>query len=115
MARKWSDEVKALQETLQEIDLVLNLVEGRQLSGSEAFEQINHLLLLAGAPNASRQEYIRQRVQDGFAHSLEGYNFHTRIDDSLGTDYRMRTSEDVITKDEIAWAKSNLDWKIVIL
>ena len=67
VARKWSDEVKALQETLQEIDLVLNLVEGRQLTGSEAFEQINHLLLLAGAPNSNRQEHIRQKVQDRFA------------------------------------------------
>ena len=111
MARKWSDEVKALQETLQEIDLVLNLVEGRQLTGSEAFEQINHLLLLAGAPNSNRQEHIRQKVQDRFAYSLEGYDFLARVDDAL-TD---KLGTDEFSAEEIAWAKSNLDWVIVIL
>ena len=106
MARVWSKNVETLQETLQKIDQVLYHLEGRQLSGSEAVEQINHLLLNAGAPNSSRQEYIRQRVQDGFAHSLEGYNFHRRIADSLGRQF---------SQDEIAWAKANLDWVIVIL
>ena len=53
--------------------------------------------------NKDEQEVIRKEVSDAMAASMEMFGFHELIDECDG-----------ITDEQKRWAKSNLDWRVVV-
>lgn len=53
------------------------------------------------------QEYIRSKVENAVGYSFEMFSFENIIEEvAVGFN---------LSREELLWAKANLDWKVVIL